>query len=121
MNGGNVAYLQTGGSGVQTILVDEILDGEAGYARGPERSLMSALLFDGVMGYMCYAAGNRGEDGEGYAEAFRWVHTKDSDYIFSFENVCEGLGIDPGSLRLGLINAANSKRGEWKRSRRKEV
>ena len=118
MNAGNVGNILGSESRIQTFLVDEILDGEAGYARGPERSLMSALLFDGVMGYMSYCVGS-GAKGR-YIEAFTWVNTKDSEYVFSFENVCEGLGIDPSSLRLGLINAANSKKGTWTRSRRKE-
>ncbi len=117
MSIGNFAMSGSGSEGYQTLIVDEILEGEAGYAKGPERALLSALLFDGVMGYMCYAAGGSGQ--RRYQEAFQWVKSRDAEYVFSFDNVCEGLGIDPQNLRLGLINAANSKKGVFKRSRRK--
>ncbi len=103
--------------GVQFLFVDEVLDANGGYAQGPERALMSALLFDGVMNYLSYLTKKGRSCGKRYREAYNWVHSDDSDYVFSFEGVCEGLGIDPKALRLGLINASNSSE-EWKRSRR---
>ena len=102
-----------------TILVDEILDDQRGYAKGPERALMSALLFDGIQSYMNYACASTIRSRGKYKEAFNWVHNKaNTDYIFSFNNVCEALGIDAEYLRLGMANACNSQTFEWKRSRR---
>lgn len=99
-------------------IVEEIVDGNHGYARGPERALLSALLFDGIQAYMAYALHERGQERGECKEAYLWVHTAGSDYVFSFESVCEALGIDPDYLRLGLANAVNSAPGEWKRARR---
>jgi len=95
-----------------TVIAEQVMDNSRGYARGPERELMSALLFDGVQAYM--SAKNSHEDR--YKEAVSWVHAKCKEYIFSFENVCEGLGVDPEYLRFGLLNAAKSS--EWVRGRR---
>ena len=103
--------------GTQFFFVDDIFESVGGYAQGPERALMSALLFDGVMNYLSFVRRKGKGGGKRYREAFNWVHCKQSDYVFSFEGVCEGLGINAQSLRLGLINASNSI-DDWKRSRR---
>lgn len=99
-------------------LVDDLLESHRGYARGPERALLAALLFDGVQAYMNYVFAESSEHRKRYSEAYRWVHHSDKSYVFSFENVCEALGIDCEYLRLGLTNAANSQSYEWKRARR---
>ena len=104
-----------------TFIVEEISDAEAGYAKGPERGLISALLFDGVMGCLCYALNDGDSSAQHYLEAYLWVFRKDLEYVFSFDNVCEALGIEADALRVGIINSANSKKGRWKRSRRKEA
>ena len=101
-----------------THIVEEIVDSNKGYARGPERALLSALLFDGIQAYMTYALHAEGREKGECREAYLWVHATDSEYVFSFESVCEALGIDPEYLRLGLINAVNSSAGNWKRARR---
>lgn len=101
-----------------TFLVDDLVDGTNGYAKGPERALMSALLFDGVQAYMCYLLSDGTRRSTRYREAFIWVNTKGKEYVFSFDNVCEGLGIDPEFLRLGLANASNSQCEALSKSRR---
>lgn len=101
-----------------TSIVEAIVDNSLGYATGPERALMSALLFDGVQSYMNHICSTESADRSKNREAYLWVHNRDNDYVFSFENVCEALGIDPEYLRLGIANACNSLSFEWKRSRR---
>lgn len=101
-----------------TMVVDEISDTGRGYASGPERALMSALLFDGVQSYMSYVCARSEGLRAKYREAYNWVTGKENEYIFSFENVCGGLGLDPDYLRVGLVNACNSSSDSWKRSRR---
>lgn len=101
------------------IFLEELNNEDRGYARGPERALLSALLFDGVQSYLCYAAAKTQSKKAKYKEAFNWVNHKGREYVFNFENVCEALGVDPDFLRLGLLNVGNSSRtGDWKRSRR---
>ena len=91
------------------IEVDEAYTGADGFAQGPERALLSAILFDAVQ-ILLKNSEDPGSFRSPVQEALCWVTTRDSDYIFSFENVCEGLGISPDSLRLGLINAVNTRR-----------
>jgi hypothetical protein len=82
---------------------------------GGERKLMAALLSDGVQAYL--------------EQAISYVKGASSTYIFSFDNVCGGLGICPEYLRVGLarfiLKARNKKKGAnvqefpiWKRIRR---
>lgn len=97
---------------------DEVLNSRRGFARGPERALMAALLFDGIQTYINLA------DCEGrvlksrWREAAYWVHSDGGDYVFAFDNVCEALGIDADFLRCGLINVVQSQGYEWRRTRR---
>lgn len=114
----SAAALRHIGESSVTFVVDELLDGTTGYANGPERALMSALLFDGVQAYMCYVLSDGTKKGSRYREAFTWVNTKGKEYVFSFDSVCEGLGIDPEFLRFGLANASNSQREALSKSRR---
>lgn len=99
-------------------IAEHLIDCERGYAKGPERALMSALLFDGVQAYMNYATATSESTRTRYREAFNWITRAGEDYVFSFESVCEGLGIDAEFLRLGLTNACNSHPRKWRRSRR---
>jgi len=94
--------------GLSTSVLEELLDNGAGYASGPERGLLSALLFDGVQSFISYMLATSTQDRTKYAEAHNWVMEKSSEYAFSFVAVCEGLGINPDYLRLGLINASVS-------------
>lgn len=119
-----MAYSESGfGGGAlvgrHTTFVNEIVDQNLGYAQGPVRSLMAAILFDGIQAYMnfVYETSN-GREPKRYREAYKWVHDQKNGYIFSFDNVCEGLGIEPDWLRLGLANATQSKAVEFRKSRR---
>jgi hypothetical protein len=117
-----MAYSEHGGGvsshGRSTLLVDEIVNSDRGYARGPERALLSALLFDGVQSFMSFVAAGQPDKGGRYKEAFGWVTRRGGDYVFSFDAVCEALGVDPEFLRLGLLNACNCADHEWKKARR---
>ncbi len=94
---------------------------------GGERKLMAALLSDGVQAYLDQAVNLVRGGGNSRIDAIEWVENKDPVYIFSFDNVCAGLGINPEYLRVGLaryiLNAKNRKKGVepfpvWKRIRR---
>lgn len=93
--------------------------------RGGERKLMAAMLSDGIDAYLEYCTSDKTD--ELSADVCEWVHKRDSTYIFSFDVVCESLGIDPEYCRLGLaryLAAYNNKRAgivcenAWKRIRR---
>ncbi len=105
--------------GFSTVVVDELVDQDKGYAVGPERALLSALLFDGIQSFIAYALAKTFKERSSYVEAHRWVMNRSKEYVFSFDNVCEALGIHPDYLRYGLVNASNSLLAEVGKSRRK--
>lgn len=72
----------------------------------PEKELLLAILEDAIHCFQKYCFA---EDPAGRAlfqEAQTWITQTGDDWIFSFENVCELLGLDPQYLRRGLF--------EWK-------
>lgn len=77
-------------------------DGLGGYAEGPERELFAAILYDAIQVLIHARPNGRGDEARRYREAVWWIESSDDDYLFSFESVCEALGIDPRYLREGL-------------------
>jgi hypothetical protein len=72
-----------------------------GRAEG-ERSLMLAVLEDGVASIRRYAASSRARHRKLAREAQRWFLSDDDHYPFSFAAICAALGIDAGRVRAGL-------------------
>lgn len=72
----------------------------------PEKNLMLAILEEGIACFQkqLFARSQKGKHLFGDAEA--WILQSDVDRLFSFESICETLGISPNYLRSGLI--------EWK-------
>ena len=107
------------GNTFQILISDEFGSEQKGYAHGPERALMLAMLFDAIQAYICYAQlPEHKKVRSQYRESYNWVHEQSKEYIFSFNNICEALGINVDYIRLGLLNLINS-RVEHKRARRK--
>ncbi len=68
----------------------------------PEKALLLAVLEDAVT---CFLKFHSAQDriGKGrFHEAKEWIMQSGSDWFFSFENVCELLGLSPEYLRRGL-------------------
>jgi hypothetical protein len=101
-----------------SLMVDEQCGFERGYARGPERSLLEALLFDGIQGCLGYVLASSQKAKKRYLEAYRWVFENTEDYVFSFENVCEALGFNPEYIRAGIAGSDMGILEEAKKSRR---
>jgi hypothetical protein len=81
----------------------------------PERALIVAILDDAVHDYRKY---NRARDLEGkerFRAAERWVREDRDDWIFTFKNVCELLGLDPDYVRRGLLDAKDKEEGKTRR------
>jgi len=112
---------------------DVVLPSQLGHARfeglrGGERKLMAALLSDGIEAYINYYFSKVEASDEAKAAALAWVEVKDPAYVFSFDSVCECLGINPDYLRRGLrrycrvveadIAAGRGRRNVWKKIRR---
>jgi hypothetical protein len=78
----------------------------------PEKKLMAAVLEDAVL---CFQKHLRAKDKKGkslFLDAEEWILTNDPDWLFSFDNVCETLGLHPDYLRQGLLRWKETKLGE---------
>ena len=76
----------------------------------PERELMAAVLEEALADYQrCWKARDK-KGMERFADAQAWILESDSEWIFSFVNCCEALGIEPDYLRQGLLGSKHKKR-----------
>jgi len=67
-----------------------------------ERRLMVAILEDAVDVYRKQAGARDRKRRQLFEDAEGWIESADKSWIFSYENICEVLGIDPTYLRKGL-------------------
>ena len=70
----------------------------------PEKQLMEAMLADAVNVFRLYAFTDSTPKKKLFWDARRWLWADDWLWPFSFRNVCEVLGLDPGYLRQGLMH-----------------
>lgn len=89
--------------GARTIDAGQYFDIFRGRAQlAPERALVLALLEDAIH---CYRQYRRAHDRAGrqkFSEAEKWITRQGRDWVFTFDNVCELLGLDPQYVRRGL-------------------
>lgn len=78
----------------------------------PEIHLTLAILEDAVNCFQENVMADSGKAKKLFTEAEEWILDESGDWIFSFQNVCELLGIDPAYLRQGLVR--------WKQERRRQ-
>ncbi len=72
-----------------------------------EKRLMIAVLKDAVECLEKYR-GSRNSIGQcQYLSAIEWVEDTDTDWLFSFTNICDLLGFDPEYLREVLLKREN--------------
>jgi len=67
-----------------------------------EKLLMFAVLKDAVEGYMKYLHSTTRKGQRRFREAEDWINREDKLWLFSFDNVCEALDINPEYMRHGL-------------------
>jgi hypothetical protein len=69
-----------------------------------EQELMLAVLKDAVTCFQGYFAARDKTETRLFREAEDWILQQEkSDWLFSFDNVCETLGLNPGYIREGLL------------------
>ena len=68
----------------------------------PEMALLRALLQDAVYEYRKYASACDRRGQRRFREAEAWFKEGRCDWIFSFRNVCEHLGVNPDYILRGL-------------------
>lgn len=74
-----------------------------------ERLLMLAVLEDAVDCFQKYSIAKDPRGGQLFSEANEWVGSGDKGWLFSFENICDTLEIDPSYVRRGLRRWRESK------------
>jgi len=80
-------------------------------ATNGEQRLLMAVLEDAIHCYQKHLLARNRNDRQLFEDAERWIMGRDAIHVshrtedsptFSFENVCEALGLDAGYLRSGL-------------------
>ena len=70
-----------------------------------EQELMLAVLEDAVTCFQGYFAARDKTETRLFREAEEWILRREkSDWLLSFDDVCETLGLNPGYIREGLLH-----------------
>lgn len=69
----------------------------------PEKTLMLAVLEDAIECFQKYATSRSPKTRQLYEEAEEWILEQDSEWLFSFTQVCATLGWNPQYIRKGLL------------------
>lgn len=78
----------------------------------PEKRLILAVLEDAIACFQKYLFA-RDSRGKGlFWEAEEWIVEEGSDWLFSFDNICEVLGFNPQYMRQGLLHWKQRKLAE---------
>jgi hypothetical protein len=68
-------------------------------AHAPEMRLIAAVLEDAIGCYLKYYSAQSRRGKRIRNEAEEWIFSREDDWLFSFENICELLKIDPDYIR----------------------
>lgn len=75
----------------------------------PEKDLLLAILQDAIDTYRKYRRARDREGKKQFRETEEWIMEGADDWIFSFNNICELLGLDADYLRRGLREAGQER------------
>lgn len=92
------------------LLLDEVFKKNI---REGEEALMLAVLRNAVEFFQMYALAKDKKGKELFREAQEWILERNSDWFFSFENICESLALDPNYVRQGLLRWKEAKRKRY--------
>jgi hypothetical protein len=81
--------------------------------REGEEGLMLAVLENAVEYFQKYVLARNPRGKQLFQEAEEWFLEKDGEALYSFENICETLGLHPDPIRKGLL--------VWKEAKRKTL
>jgi len=68
----------------------------------PEKKLMLSVLEDAVACFQKYAFTQDAHGKSLLREAEEWIREESTEWLFSFDNICESLGLHPKYIRGGL-------------------
>lgn len=84
----------------------------------PENKLMFAVLKDAVGCFQRCVSAQRGPRREIFLDAEAWIEEEESDWPFSFANICETLNMDTQYIRQGLRRWKKAKLAERSREQK---
>lgn len=84
----------------------------------PERKLMFAVLVDAIECYQKYVDAKSRRHRKIFYEVESWIESRDEGSIYSFEQLCDVLCLDPSYLRRGLVAWRRERGGAGVRERR---
>lgn len=67
-----------------------------------ERMLMLAVLEAAVNDYQAHLGAREPHRRQAFQDAEAWIESRARGWIFSFEGICDAVGLDPDHLRDGL-------------------
>ena len=67
-----------------------------------EKRLLLAMLEDAVHCFQTYLLAKKPHERRLFQESEEWCNSTDGLWLFSFENICDVLGINPGRMRNAL-------------------
>lgn len=84
----------------------------------PEKVLMLAILQDAVICIRDNLGATERKKRQLFVDALDWITTRDSSYLYSFENICDALGFAPSYMRRGFMKLKRNcrqreARGVW--------
>ncbi len=78
----------------------------------PEKRLMIAVLNDAIQAFFAGIRPRKSTDLRYFQEAEEWIMATGCDGVFSFEWICNLLGLEPAYLRTGLKKLQAEARAE---------
>lgn len=85
---------------------------QQGLALAKEQEHMLAILRSAVHDFQKCVHEKGGIEKKLFREAEEWILEKDIYWLFSFENICESLQLQPKYIRRGLLSWKKVKRAE---------
>ncbi len=63
---------------------------------------MLAVLEDAIDSFQKYAHANDLRGRQLFVDAWKWILSSEKQWLFSFENICQAVDMDPAYIREGL-------------------
>lgn len=76
-----------------------------------EKRLMLAVLEDAIFCFQKYCDARSRKEQRLFSDSEAWIVECGDGWIFSFENICETIGLDPNYMRRGLMQWKQSMQG----------
>jgi hypothetical protein len=74
----------------------------------PEKRLMLVMLEDALKCLSKYAETRNRRSRRVFEQTEQWVFASNNEGVFSFENVCDALGLNPAYIRKGVRRLAKN-------------